>query len=375
MPETKEPGAEPGVEVLHLTDDRITFMLWDVDMSVANALRRVMLAEVPTLAIDLVEVKENTSVLHDEYIAHRLGLIPLRSETASQFNYARDCTCADSCPRCSVKFTLDVKCEEAHRRNITSKDLVSEHPEVVPIDADGAADDLGGIVVVKMGRGQELRIEAIARKGIGKEHAKFNPVGTVAMCTDALIELNDEALSALPLDKIYEFVNTPADDPPGNCPAKVLLYNDLSRAIEVNTQAVDEEKAKDTNFFDKCARAPFAVPGPPRAPTLTRAAPRPAPRRMAYFAEWWNDYNQLKDKTAPELVRIRDRPDRFIFSVETTGVMPPALIVKVAMDVLREKVNQLQREVAKGVEDDAMNAHGYGAEGGYADGGYVPMQF
>lgn len=273
--------AEPGVEVLHLTDDRITFMLWDVDMSVANSLRRVMLAEVPTLAIDLVEIKENTSVLHDEFIAHRLGLIPLRSETAAQFNYSRDCTCADSCPRCSVKFTLDVRCEEAHRRNITSKDLVSEHPDVVPIDADGAADDLGGIVIVKMGKGQQLKIEAIARKGIGKEHAKFNPVGTVAMCSDGVIELNDEALSTLSLDKIYEFVNTPTDDPPGNCPAKVLFYNDISRSIEVNLQAVDEEKVKDINFFDKCAPPPrrilarrrTASPPPPSPPRARHASP------------------------------------------------------------------------------------------------------
>jgi hypothetical protein len=94
---------------------------------------------------------------------------------------------------------------------------------------------------------------------------------------------------------------------------------------------------------------------------------------MAYFAEWWNDYNQLKDKTAPELVRIRDRPGRFIYCVESTGVMPPALIVKVAMDVLREKVNQLQREVAKGAEQEA--AMGYGADAYNDPYAAMPMQF
>ena len=76
---------------------------------------------------------------------------------------------------------------------------------------------------------------------------------------------------------------------------------------------------------------------------------------MAYFAETWNDYNQLKDKTAPDLVKIRDRPGRFIFCVESTGVMPPALIVKKSIDVLREKINQLQREVLKNAEGDNVD--------------------
>ena len=68
---------------------QISITLSNTDASIANALRRVMIAEVPTMAIDIVEIENNTSVLNDEFIAHRLGLIPLTSSRAERFAYSR----------------------------------------------------------------------------------------------------------------------------------------------------------------------------------------------------------------------------------------------------------------------------------------------
>ena len=68
----------PKVQILHIAPHEMRFILSETDTSVANALRRIMIAEVPTLAIEKVEFLENSTVLNDEYIAHRLGLIPLR---------------------------------------------------------------------------------------------------------------------------------------------------------------------------------------------------------------------------------------------------------------------------------------------------------
>ena len=69
----------PNIRVTDMQVDVISFELTDTDVSMANALRRIMIAEVPTLSIDMVEFLDNTTVLNDEFIAHRLGLIPLRT--------------------------------------------------------------------------------------------------------------------------------------------------------------------------------------------------------------------------------------------------------------------------------------------------------
>ncbi len=88
----------------------IKFELLNTDLAVANALRRIIIAEIPTMAFDLVEVKENTGALHDEFIAHRIGLIPLVSQDVDQFEFSEKCSKCDDqglkCTSCQVHFKL-----------------------------------------------------------------------------------------------------------------------------------------------------------------------------------------------------------------------------------------------------------------------------
>mmetsp|Transcript_37263 Transcript_37263/g.49116 ORF Transcript_37263/g.49116 Transcript_37263/m.49116 type:complete len:263 (+) Transcript_37263:90-878(+) len=174
------PGARfPKVEILELRDDFMKFILSETDTSVANAFRRILQAEIPTLAIDLVTIEENSSVLQDEFLAHRLGLIPLRfnGDVGQSFRHNLECDCDDYCSNCAVEFTLNVRFNEkaAHRPEherdlpltVTTLDLHSSNPEVQPVHFGSVEEQQNsqdqGICILKLAKGQEIKLKAIAK--------------------------------------------------------------------------------------------------------------------------------------------------------------------------------------------------------------------
>ena len=151
------------IQFVSLDDDVARFTLGGARPSFANALRRAMISEVPTLAIDDVRIYDNTSALFDEMLAHRLGLIPIITDLDT-YSLKEACACGGAgCPGCSVTYTLSVE----GPKTVLSSDLIPQDPKAVPVHDN--------IPIVKLTKGQKLVLEARAELNTGKEHAKWQP--------------------------------------------------------------------------------------------------------------------------------------------------------------------------------------------------------
>jgi len=174
------------IKVLEDKENIFRFQFTGTSHSYANALRRAMLAEIPAMAIDDVIFIENTSVLYDETIAHRLGLIPLKTDLDA-YVLPEDCDCKSElgCSKCRASFTLDI---EANDEPVM---VYSSH-----LKPEGAVTPVSdNIPIVKLGAKQKLRLEAYARLGRGIEHAKWQPVSACAYKYVPKVALNADNLS------------------------------------------------------------------------------------------------------------------------------------------------------------------------------------
>src|SRR5271156_3823121 len=187
----------PKVKVLQETEDTITLQLEGVDRSYVNAIRRFCISEVPGMAIDDIVILENSSVLYDEILAHRLGMIPLKTDL-ERYVLPEKCDCGSplGCQKCRVLLVLAASAKDKPR-TVVSGDLVSEDREIRPVSAN--------IPIVKLAAGQAVKLEAYARLGRAKEHAKWQPA-TVSILTDGKTEgsfiLKVESSGSMPAKEI-----------------------------------------------------------------------------------------------------------------------------------------------------------------------------
>jgi DNA-directed RNA polymerase subunit D len=260
------------IEVLEKDAQRIKFMLKGTRASLANALRRIMISEVPTLAIEDVIIVENTSPMYDEVLAHRLGLIPIKTNL-EMFSRREECECKGTgCPRCQVVFTLDKKAVDGPM-TAYSGDLKSQAPQAEPASPR--------IPIVKLSRGQHVVLEAYARLGTAKEHAKWQ-ASVASYKYLPILELKNEKC-----EKCGDCVEA--------CPRDIIqMKGDSIKLVnEINC-------------------------------TLCKTC---------------------EEVCRYDAIRVRWDETTFIFNVESTGAIPPEKIVEYASQVLLNRSKELVKQL------------------------------
>lgn len=286
------------INISYITERNANFDLVGIDTSVSNAFRRIMISEVPSVAAEQVYIFNNTSVIQDEVLAHRIGLIPIKidPDLLSWID-----TSVDEKDRFTdvntVVLTLDVACtrnphapknstdpKELYRNsNVYAKDLKFEpqgnqlenfKTPVVPADPD--------ILLAKLRPGQEISLRVHCILGIGADHAKFSPVSTASYRLLPTIEIT-QPITGSDAKKFQKCFST--------------------GVIGINEQ--DEAYVKDA-----------------RRDTVSREVLR---------------HDEFNGK-----VKLGRKRDHFIFNVESTGAMPPEEIFFKSVRILRNKAEYLR---------------------------------
>ncbi|GEQ72976.1 hypothetical protein JCM33374_g6665 [Metschnikowia sp. JCM 33374] len=287
------------ISISHVAERSANFDMINVDTSVANAFRRIMLAEVPAVAAETVYVFNNTSVIQDEVLAHRIGLIPLKVDPDAlvwvdtsvdekeRFNDSNtivmslDISCSRNphAPegttdpkllyRNSSVYARDLKFEPQGRQ----AELFKDQP-VAPCDPD--------ILLAKLRPGQEISLRVHCILGIGSDHAKFSPVSTASYRLMPVIDIREPIVGeqAKRFQKCF--------------PSGVI-------GIDENDAAYVADARKDT---------------------VSREVLR---------------HEEFNGK-----VKLGRKKNHFIFNVESTGAMPPTEIFLKSVRVLKNKVDYLR---------------------------------
>ncbi|WVR06373.1 hypothetical protein IAU60_003404 [Kwoniella sp. DSM 27419] len=291
--------------VQRLTPSTIEFDLVGVDASIANALRRVMIAEVPTIAIEEIYVWNNTSIMQDEVLCHRVGLVPLKIDPRS-LKY-RPSAHAQPHETDTVVFDISVRCDRRPGVDKSEKDpkklyydsnvytgMMKWAPsgdqgkkfkgkEPGPVDKD--------ILLVKLRPGQQVDLHCFARKGVGADHAKFSPVAT------ASYRLLPHIILRGPIPQEHQ--------------------EKFQKCFPEGVIAIERDQAGQNQCVVKN----------PRKDTVSREVLR---------------HPEFQDLV--QLARIRDH---FIFKVESTGQYQPQELVPEAIKILLGKISAVEAGLDK----------------------------
>ncbi|MCK5631153.1 DNA-directed RNA polymerase subunit D [Candidatus Bathyarchaeota archaeon] len=269
------------IKTLKEDDTSIHLLIKGTNAAFMNTLRRIILTEVPTMAIDEVVVIENSSVLRDEFVAHRIGLMPLKTDLDT-YNLPEACNCGSEfgCNLCRVSLTLESESGD-HTITVYSGDFKSDNPSVVPVS--------NRIPITKLAPEQKVRLEAYARLGKGKDHARWQPVAVCTYRYLPIIKINGKSC-----DLCEKCIKV--------CPRKVLRKT----GDEIVIHNI-EDCSLCQDCVDACEKTPNAI-------EVT-----------------WDD-------------------ESYTFNLESTEALKPRRILQEALKILDEKLNNLLEQL-KGVQE------------------------
>lgn len=289
--------------IKYKNDTDMEFDIIGIHNVFVNSIRRILLSEVPSMAIDRVHVLDNTSVIQDEVLAHRLGLIPLKADPRL-FEYKsvpKDTSKNDEeyepCDQDTLQFQLKIKCTKSATSHSSHPDDMYKNHKVftkdiqwVPVGGQGdmyKAGDVGpihdDILIAKLRPGHEIDVTMFAVKSIGRDHAKFSPVATA-------------------------------------------FYRLLPRVTLL--QEIEGEMAQRLkNVF---------------SPGVISIEKKPDGKRVAKVENARYDSgsrNVFREEDLKDLVQVSRVPDHFIFTIESVGALKPDVLFLEAVKVLKGKCN------------------------------------
>lgn len=278
------PSEGPRITAKKIEENYCEFVLENVTPAIANTLRRVLIADVPTLAIDEIVIIENNSVLFDEILAHRLALIPLKVDIDT-YETLLQCYEEGKRDNCIASFVLEVEAEKpmtVYSGHMKFGGFIGEMASFVSAEVKPVSDL---IPIVKLTPGQKVVLEAYAKMGTGNEHAKWQAVTAAYKYYPRLTILEEEC--GANCKKCAEA-----------CPKGILsIDNGKIKAID--------------SKIEEC--------------TMCRAC----------------------EEACPEVIRVSWDNTKFIFKVENYGILPISKIIDVAMRRIVWKIDNFINEIQK----------------------------
>ena len=269
--------------ILEKTNNKLRLLVEGFNLALVNAIRRSSITDVPIMAIEYVEVFENDTILYDEILAHRLAMIPLTSEEAlEKYKKPEECKNAPiSDTKCYAFFRLEISTNHDEERMIYSRDLESSDPSIKPV--------YDNIPIVLMAPNQTIRLQAYARLGYGKEHAKWIPVSVA----------------------IHRYVPT--------------LKYDLSRASRECLACIEDAYPWLVEKMSENKKGVLEILDDINTSAL-----------------YWCTTNKCRDA-----IKLDYDNTRFIFKFESTGALPVEKILSYAVKAIIKKANLLLEDLEK----------------------------